>query len=276
MIKFYNTLSRKKEIFEPSEGNVVRMYSCGPTVYSYAHIGNLRAYIFMDTLRRVLKYNGYNINGVMNITDVGHLTSDGDTGEDKMEKEAEIKRKEIETQLSGSKYGVAYIDATDRVIQLNRPLNNNLLESVDSLTSKLYNELRMPLSIFDGTATEEQQALYYKSTVVPIATAIVSEMSRKFLTQTARTRNQAITFINDPLKYITIEKLGDLADKLIRNEIVSANEVRVKIGFRPNGDPKSDELKNPNMPQQEDDGLVGESNASGGSPPGLAEFIETL
>ena len=134
----------------------------------------------------------------------------------------------------------------------------------------------MPLSIFDGTATEEQQALYYKSTVVPIATAIVSEMSRKFLTQTARTRNQAITFINDPLKYITIEKLGDLADKLIRNEIVSANEVRVKIGFRPNGDPKSDELKNPNMPQQEDDGLVGESNASGGSPPGLAEFIETL
>ena len=93
MIKFYNTLSRKKEIFEPSEGNVVRMYSCGPTVYSYAHIGNLRAYIFMDTLRRVLKYNGYNINGVMNITDVGHLTSDGDTGEDKMEKASKRENK---------------------------------------------------------------------------------------------------------------------------------------------------------------------------------------
>ena len=83
MIKFYNTLSRTKEIFEPADGKTARMYSCGPTVYSYAHIGNLRAYIFMDTLRRVLKYNGYSINGAMNITDVGHLTSDGDTGEDK-------------------------------------------------------------------------------------------------------------------------------------------------------------------------------------------------
>ena len=93
MIQFYNTLTRKKQEFEPSQDNTVRMYSCGPTVYSYAHIGNLRAYIFMDTLRRVLKYNGYKINGVMNITDVGHLTSDADTGEDKMEKASKKENK---------------------------------------------------------------------------------------------------------------------------------------------------------------------------------------
>lgn len=190
-------------------------------------------------------------------------------------KEAEIKRKEIETQLSGSKYGVAYIDATDRITQLNRPLDNNLLASVDGLTAKLHNELRMPLSIFDGTATPEQQALYYKSTIVPIATEIVAEMSRKFLTQTARTRNQTIVFINDPLKYITIEKLGDLADKLIRNEVVSANEVRVKIGLRPNGNPKSDELNNPNMPHEEED-MADEEASAESKAPGLAEFIESL
>ena len=190
-------------------------------------------------------------------------------------REAETKRKEIETQLSGSKYGVAYIDATDRITQLNRPLENNLVASVDSLTNRLHNELRMPQSIFDGTATEDQIALYYNSTVVPIAIAITAEMSRKFLTPTARTQNQAITFIYDPLKFITIEKLGDLADKLIRNQVVSANEIRVKIGLRPNGDPSSDKLENPNMPHEEKD-IINEEDAAAPSPPGLSEFIDSL
>lgn len=190
-------------------------------------------------------------------------------------REAETKRKEIEAQLSGSKYGVAYIDATDRITQLNRPLDNNLITSVDRLTDSLHNELRMPQSIFDGTATPEQRALYYNSTVVPIARAIVAEMSRKFLTPTARTQHQAITFIYDPLQFITIETLGDLADKLIRNQVVSANEVRVKIGLRPNGDPNSDKLENPNMPHEEED-MMSKVGGQQSSPPGLSEFIDSL
>lgn len=160
---------------------------------------------------------------------------------------AEEKIRTLETQLSGSKFGIGYIDATDRVIQLNRPIDNNLAESVDKLTVMLYNQLGMPESIFDGTCSEEVRLNYYNSTVVPIAVEFATEMTRKYLTPTARTQRQAIMFTQDPFKYITAEKLAELADKLSRNEVMSPNELRVRIGLRPNGDPKSDELRNRNI-----------------------------
>ena len=153
MIYLYNTLSRKKEIFEPSKDNTVRMYSCGPTVYNYAHIGNLRAYIFMDTLRRVLKYNGYKINGVMNITDVGHLTSDGDTGEDKMEKASKRENK--------SPYEIAEY-YTDWFLKDAKKLNIELPEKLCKATDHIQDMIEFVQGLIDnGMAYEVDGNVYF-------------------------------------------------------------------------------------------------------------------
>ena len=174
----------------------------------------------------------------------------------KAREEQATKRKEsIEMQLTGSKYGIAYIDATEKITQLNRPVTNNLVESAESLTKQLYNQLGMTEAVFDGTANEQTMLNYYNQTVIPIATAISSEMTRKFLTKTARTQRQAVMFLRDPFKFVPIEKLAEIADKLTRNTIVAPNEVRAIVGFRPSSDPEADELRNRNMPR-EDDGPV--------------------
>ena len=153
MIYLYNTLSRKKEIFEPSQDNTVRMYSCGPTVYSYAHIGNLRAYIFMDTLRRVLKYNGYKLNGVMNITDVGHLTSDGDTGEDKMEKASKRENK--------SPYEIAEY-YTEWFLKDAKKLNIELPEKLCKATDHIQDMIAFVQRLIDnGMAYEVDGNVYF-------------------------------------------------------------------------------------------------------------------
>lgn len=163
--------------------------------------------------------------------------------------QAESRRKDIEMQLAGSKYGIAYTDGTERITQLNRPIENNLMKQIEYLTSMLYSQLGITQSILDGTADEQTLLNYHSRTIEPIISAIVDEMKRKFLTKTARTQNQTIAFFRDPFKLVPIANLAEIADKLTRNEILTSNEVRQVIGMKPSNDPKADQLVNSNMPQ---------------------------
>ena len=168
-------------------------------------------------------------------------------------REAEKRKQDIEDQLNNSKYGIAYIDGTEKVTQLNRSLENNLMGQIEYLTSMLYSQLGITTSVLDGTADEKTMLNYYNRTVEPILSAIVDEMKRKFLTKTARTQGQSVIFMRDPFKLIPLNNIAEIADKFTRNEILSANEIRQGIGVMPSDDPKADQLKNSNMPQQKED-----------------------
>lgn len=161
--------------------------------------------------------------------------------------QAEARRTDIEMQLQGSKYGIAYVDGTERVTQLNRPAENNLLGQITYLTNMLYGQLGLTEGVFNGTADEKTMINYYNRTVEPVLSAIVDGMKRKFLTETARTRNQSIMFFRDPFKLVPVNELAEIADKFVRNEILSGNEFRGVIGRKPSKDPKADELRNPNV-----------------------------
>lgn len=163
--------------------------------------------------------------------------------------QAEERRKDIEMQLSGSKYGIAYTDGTERITQLNRPVENNLMKQIEFLTSMLYSQLGITQSVLDGTADEKTMLNYTNRTVEPIVSAIVDEMKRKFLTKTAITQGQSIEFFSDPFKLVPINNIADIADKFTRNEILSSNEVRCLIGMKPSDDPKADQLLNKNISQ---------------------------
>ncbi len=166
--------------------------------------------------------------------------------------QAENRRKDIEMQLAGSKYGIAYTDGTERITQLNRPIDNNLMKQIEYLTNMLYSQLGITQSILDGTADEQTLLNYHSRTIEPIVSAIVDEMKRKFLTKTARTQMQTITFFRDPFKLVPINNIADIADKFTRNEILTSNELRQIIGFRPSDDPKADKLINSNLNQPEE------------------------
>lgn len=161
--------------------------------------------------------------------------------------QAEQRRKDIETQLSGSKYGIAYTDGTEHITQLNRSVENNLMKQIEYLTSMLYSQLGITQSILDGTADEKTMLNYYNRTIEPIVSAIVDEMKRKFLTKTARSQLQSISFFRDPFKLVPVADLSEIADKFTRNEIMSSNEFRQIIGMKPSADPKADELRNKNL-----------------------------
>ena len=161
--------------------------------------------------------------------------------------QAEQRRKDIEMQLTGSKYGIAYIDSTEHVTQLNRPVENNLMKQIEFLTSTLYGQLGITQSILDGSADEKTMLNYMNRTILPIVTAIVDEMKRKFLTKTARTQKQSIMFFKDPFKLVTISELATISDTLTRNEIASSNEMRQKMGWKPSKDPRANELRNKNL-----------------------------
>ncbi len=163
--------------------------------------------------------------------------------------QAEQRRKDIEMQLSGSKYGIAYTDGTERITQLNRPIENNLMKQIEYLTSMLFSQLGITQSILDGSADEKTMLNYNNRTVEPIASAIVDEMKRKFLTKTAISQNQTIMYFMDPFKLVPVSNLADIADKFTRNEILSSNEVRQIIGIKPSEDPKADQLINKNIAQ---------------------------
>lgn len=163
--------------------------------------------------------------------------------------QAEERRKDIEMQLAGSKYGIAYTDSTERVTQLNRPIENNLLKTIEYLTNMLYGQLGINQTVLDGTADEKTMLNYNNRTIKPIVSAIVDEMKRKFLTKTARSRGQTVKFFSDPFELVTLSQMGELADKFTRNEIMSSNEVRQVIGMKPSDDPKADQLVNSNIAQ---------------------------
>lgn len=168
---------------------------------------------------------------------------------DSMRKKADERRQAIEQQLTGSKYGIAYTDGTERITQLNRPVENNLMKQVEYLTSMLYGQLGITESVLDGTADEKTMLNYYNRTVEPIVSALIDEMKRKFLTKTARSQLQTILFFRDPFKLVPVHELSEIADKFTRNEILSSNEVRQIIGRVPSQDPKADELSNKNLNQ---------------------------
>lgn len=166
--------------------------------------------------------------------------------------QAEKRRKDIETQLSGSKYGIAYTDGTERITQLNRSLDNNLMSQIEFLTSMLYSQLGISKEVFEGTADEKTMLNYQNRTITPILTAIAEEMTRKFLTKTARSQGQRIKFMQSPFKLVPVSQIADIADKFTRSEILSSNELRAIVGFKPVNDPKADQLRNSNLNESAD------------------------
>lgn len=168
---------------------------------------------------------------------------------DARREQAEKRRKEIEMQLSGSKYGIAYTDGTERVTQLNRPVENNLMKQIEYLTAMAYSQIGITQTILDGTADDKTMLNYYNRTVEPIVAVIVNEMKRKFLTKTARTQHQSIMFFRDPFKLVPVADLAEIADKFTRNEIATSNEMRQVMGWKPSKDPKADQLINSNISQ---------------------------
>ena len=166
------------------------------------------------------------------------------------QQQAEIRRKSVEDQLAGNKLGIAYIDSTEKVIQLNRSVENNLLKQVEYLTSMLYSQLGFSQSILDGTADEQTMLNYQNKTVEPLASTITDEFKRKFLTKTARTQGQSVMFFTEPFRITPVSQIAEIADKFTRNEILTSNEIRQIIGIKPSDDPKADELRNSNLNQE--------------------------
>lgn len=167
--------------------------------------------------------------------------------------QAEKRRQDIEFQLKGSQYGIAYTDGTERITQLNRPSENNLLKQVEYLTALLYSQLGLTEEVMNGTADEKAMLNYYNRTIEPIIDAIVESMRRTFLTNTALTQQQSIEYFRDPFKLVPVDSIAEIADKFTRNEIMTSNEIRQVVGLRPSQDPKADLLVNSNMPQPKDE-----------------------
>lgn len=163
--------------------------------------------------------------------------------------QAEARRKQIEDQLVGSKYGIAYTDGTERITQLNRPVENNLMAQIEYLTNMLYGQLGITEDVIKGTADETVMLNYYNRTIEPILSAISKAVERKYLTKTARSQHQAITFFRDPFRLVPVGQIAEIADKFTRNEIMTSNEIRQVIGMKPSDDPKADELRNSNISQ---------------------------
>jgi len=168
-------------------------------------------------------------------------------------KQAEERRADIEKQLSGSKYGIAYTDGTEHITQLNRPVENNLMKQIEYLTNLLFSQLGLTQSILDGSADEQTMLNYYSRTIEPILSAIVDEMKRKFLTKTARSQGQSICYFRDVFKLVPVNNIAEIADKFTRNEILTSNEIRQVIGMKPSEDPKADQLINSNLNHNENE-----------------------
>lgn len=176
--------------------------------------------------------------------------------------QAERRRKDVENQLANSKYGIAYADSTERITQLNRPVENNLMKQIEYLTSMLYSQLGITQAVMDGTADEKTMLRYYNATIEPFVAAVVDEIKRKFLTKTARSQHQSIMYFRDPFSLVPVNDIAEIADKFTRNEIMTSNEIRQVIGMKPSDDPKADQLINSNIAQplesREEYGQLGE------------------
>lgn len=193
---------------------------------------------------------------------------------DARRQQAERRRQDIEQQLTSSKYGIAYSDGTEKIIQLNRPIENNLLKQVEFLTNNVYSQLGLTQEILSGKASEQEMLNYYAKILEPILNAIVDEMKRKFLTKTARTQHQSIMYFRDSFKLISVTEIAKLADTLTRNEIFSSNEIRQMLGRTPSDDPKADELRNSNMPQNNDSPIEENTNEGIGTGENYEERSE--
>lgn len=183
-------------------------------------------------------------------------------------KQAEERRKDIEVQLSGSKYGIAYTDGTERVTQLNRPAENNLMKQIEYLMNVLYSQLGLTQSVFDGTADDKTMLNYNNRTIIPIIKAIIEEFRRKFLTPAARENNESVVYFKDAFSLVPANELADIADKFTRNEILSSNEIRAIIGYKPSSDPAAEELRNKNLNKSAAEGIPG-STSEGATQSGL-------
>lgn len=211
--------------------------------YSVMNEPNSTLQRLIRTLNRIDRLDEQNSSGKMDlIIQLPYVLK----GESK-QKQAENRRQQIVDQLTGSQYGIAYIDGTEKVIQLNRSIENNLWTQATDLTAMLYQQIGISQSILDGTADEQTMKNYYNNTIDPILTAISEEMIRKFITKTGRTQGQSIKYFRDPFKLVPVSQLADIADKFTRNEIASSNELRAEIGWKPSKDPKADELRNKNL-----------------------------
>lgn len=186
--------------------------------------------------------------------------------------QAEQRRQDIEFQLKGSQYGIAYTDGTEKITQLNRPAENNLMSQVEYLTEMLYGQLGLTEEVMNGTADEKAMLNYWNRTIEPVLTAMVESMRRSFLTKTARTQRQQIQFFRDPFRLVPIENIAEIADKFTRNEIMSSNEIRQVVGLAPHSDPKADKLVNSNMPQAS----LGSDGASSNGDPPMTELAPIL
>lgn len=162
---------------------------------------------------------------------------------------AEQRRADVESQLTGSKYGIAYVDGTEKVIQLNRPAENNLLKQIEYLVEMLYGQLGLTPEIMNGTADEKTMLNYNNRTIEPLVAAVSEAMKRSFITKTGRSQGQTIMYFRDPFRLVPLSEIAEITDKLTRNEVLTANEIRPRLGFKPSKDPKADELRNSNMPQ---------------------------
>ena len=196
---------------------------------------------------------------------------------DARRQQAEQRRKDIEMQLSGSKYGIAYTDGTERITQLNRSVDNNLMKQIEYLTSMLYSQLGITQAILDGSADDKTMLNYYNRTIEPIVSSIVDEIQRKFLTKTAITQKQAIAYFRDPFRLVPVNEIAEIADKFTRNEIMTSNEIRQIVGMKPSKDPNADELRNKNLSQsnemikekQSDNDNLEDNQSEGGNQNGI-------
>lgn len=195
------------------------------------------------TLNRIDRLNEQNSSGKMDL--IVQLPYNLRT--ELRRQQAEERRAAITNQLMGSKYGIAYIDQAEKIVQLNRPIENQMWSQATDLTAMLYQQLGISDTILNGTADEQTMKNYYNNTIDPVVTAIAEEMIRKFLTPTARTQGQSIKFFRDPFKLVPVSQLADIADKFTRNEIATSNELRAEIGWKPADDPRADELRNKNL-----------------------------
>ena len=241
-VNVYNDISGKREDIILPKSLVCVIEN---PFYSIMNEPNSTLQRLLQTITKLDKANDQNTAGKLDlIIQLPYVIKS-----DMRKQQAEERRKLIEEQLTSSKYGVAYTDGTEKIVQLNRSLENNLFEQVKTLSTELYNQLGITDTILNGTADEQTMINYQKRTVEPICSAIANEIERKWLTQTARTRKHAVRFFSDPFKLVPVSQIAEMSDKFTRNEIMSSNEIRAKIALKPSNDPKADQLINSNLNQ---------------------------
>lgn len=239
-VEVYNELNGKHEYLMMPKKAVAIVEN---PFYSVMNEPNSTLQNLLRTIQRLDAYNAQNVSGKLDlIIQLPYVIKS-----EQKRKEADNRRQDLIDQLTGSPLGVGYIDGTEKVVQLNRSLENNLWQQVKDLTTQLYNEFGLTQAIIDGTADEQTYINYFDHTISPICAALCDEMTRKFLSQTARTQGQRIVFFRDPFKLVPVSQLAEIADKMRRNEIMTANEIRSKIGLKPSKERSATELRNPNL-----------------------------